>query len=90
MFGDLFAEEKDEEIPVTVANGKNVIFHSSHTYKKSLPQPPLPRSPTNLCGLINQGGTCYLNSLIQTLFFTPEFRGKDSFLTCVQTILTQS
>ena len=25
-------------------------------------------------GLSNQGGTCYLNSLIQTLFMTPEFR----------------
>jgi ubiquitin carboxyl-terminal hydrolase 47 len=25
-------------------------------------------------GLKNQGATCYLNSLIQTLFMTPEFR----------------
>eukprot|EP01083_Nonionella_stella_P288520 981783_1 len=27
-----------------------------------------------LCGLQNQGATCYLNALIQTLFLTPEFR----------------
>jgi ubiquitin carboxyl-terminal hydrolase 47 len=33
-------------------------------------------SPPSLhrVGLTNQGGTCYLNSLIQTLFMTPEFR----------------
>ena len=25
-------------------------------------------------GLSNQGATCYMNSLLQTLYFTPEFR----------------
>ena len=29
---------------------------------------------TGYVGLINQAMTCYLNSLIQTLFMTPEFR----------------
>eukprot|EP00483_Globobulimina_turgida_P011269 UN11291 len=29
---------------------------------------------SSFVGLKNQGATCYLNSLIQTLFLTPEFR----------------
>lgn len=76
MFGDLFAEEDEEESAITVTNAKKTFCHSSSKAKKVLQEPPGLRGPTGLCGLINQGGTCYLNSLIQTLFFTPEFRGK--------------
>ncbi|CAF0845439.1 unnamed protein product [Didymodactylos carnosus] len=47
---------------------------SSSTTQKSVEKPPLPRNQTNLAGLYNQGATCYLNALIQTLCFTPEFR----------------
>jgi ubiquitin carboxyl-terminal hydrolase 47 len=32
------------------------------------------KSETGFAGLSNQGATCYLNSLLQTLFMTPEFR----------------
>jgi ubiquitin carboxyl-terminal hydrolase 40 len=48
------------------------------SYKNSnqgLPLPPAKRKDVNLCGIINQGATCYLNTLIQTLFYTKEFRG---------------
>ena len=38
--------------------------------------PPRSRAPCGLSGINNQGATCYLNSLIQTLVYTPEFRGK--------------
>lgn len=68
MFGDLFEED--------------FSFISNNHYgkgKKSKPresEPPAPRDFTNLSGIKNQGGTCYLNSLLQTLLFTPEFRGE--------------
>ena len=32
------------------------------------------KSKTGFCGLSNQGATCYLNSLLQSLYMTPEFK----------------
>jgi len=65
MFGDLFEEDGDGYMstPGTGVKGRES-------------EPPPPRGKVKLCGIKNQGGTCYLNSLIQTLLFTPEFRGK--------------
>ncbi|NXB73545.1 UBP40 hydrolase, partial [Donacobius atricapilla] len=66
MFGDLF--EEDFSFISNNHCGKG---------KKSKPRDselPAPRDFTNLSGIKNQGGTCYLNSLLQTLLFTPEFR----------------
>ncbi|XP_041119519.1 ubiquitin carboxyl-terminal hydrolase 40 isoform X2 [Polyodon spathula] len=67
MFGDLF--EEDTVAFVGDCKGSNV--------KKSRvndAEPPPPRGAVTLSGIKNQGGTCYLNSLLQTLLFTPEFR----------------
>ena len=44
--------------------------------KNNDPMPLSPRLSCGFCGIFNQGATCYLNSLLQTLFMTPEFRGK--------------
>ena len=42
------------------------------------PTPPtrdyFAKSETGFCGLSNQGATCYLNSLLQSLYMTPEFK----------------
>ncbi|XP_018608158.1 ubiquitin carboxyl-terminal hydrolase 47 isoform X2 [Scleropages formosus] len=42
--------------------------YSSYSYASIL------KSETGYVGLVNQAMTCYLNSLLQTLFMTPEFR----------------
>ncbi|XP_055442480.1 ubiquitin carboxyl-terminal hydrolase 40 isoform X8 [Bubalus kerabau] len=65
MFGDLFEEDYSS---VSNNNGKGKRL------KTNALEPPAPREFTNLSGIRNQGGTCYLNSLLQTLHFTPEFR----------------
>lgn len=63
MFGALFDDEGD-------------AGSSAATTTCGVERPPLARDlKTQLCGIANQGATCYLNSLLQTLFFTPEFRG---------------
>ena len=78
MFGSLF--ETDEE------GSKNSKSGTTGRVSKQnkLNWPPQPRGVTGICGLRNQGATCYLNSLLQTLFFTPEFRGKFDILTSEQ------
>ncbi|KAJ8256053.1 hypothetical protein COCON_G00199170 [Conger conger] len=65
MFGNLF-EEDEESFSAVPTGGKAA--------KGADAEPPPPRTTVKLSGLKNQGGTCYLNSLLQTLLFTPEFR----------------
>ncbi|XP_049596630.1 ubiquitin carboxyl-terminal hydrolase 40 [Syngnathus scovelli] len=66
MFGNLFEEDGDEAEGAFSSGGTRVA--------KAGDEPPAPRGRSKLCGIRNQGGTCYLNSLLQTLLFTPEFR----------------
>ena len=63
MFAGLFEEEMVQN---------DVKMESGSSASKP---PPPPRNHTQLCGLSNLGATCYLNSLLQTLHYTPEFRG---------------
>ncbi|XP_017654877.1 ubiquitin carboxyl-terminal hydrolase 40 isoform X2 [Nannospalax galili] len=66
MFGNLFEEDYSSVSENQYGKGKKL--------KTKALEPPAPREFTNLSGIRNQGGTCYLNSLLQTLHFTPEFR----------------
>ncbi|XP_012922219.1 ubiquitin carboxyl-terminal hydrolase 40 isoform X2 [Heterocephalus glaber] len=66
MFGDLFEED--------CSGVSNNQYGKGKTLKAKPLEPPAPREFTNLSGIRNRGGTCYLNSLLQTLHFTPEFR----------------
>lgn len=64
MFSSLFGDEDDL--------GSSV---SEHSTKLDIQRPQPPRNSTGLSGLSNLGATCYLNALLQTLHYTPEFRG---------------
>ncbi|KAG8184262.1 hypothetical protein JTE90_001081 [Oedothorax gibbosus] len=61
MFGSLFDDERPAGVMTSV-----------HTLQT--PMPPSRRLPCGLSGIENQGATCYLNSLLQTLLYTPEFK----------------
>lgn len=65
MLQDLFNEDGGDG---------DFCYQTTTSSKTSVEKPLQPRNETNLCGLQNQGATCYLNALIQTLLFTPEFR----------------
>ncbi|XP_053373071.1 ubiquitin carboxyl-terminal hydrolase 40-like isoform X2 [Mercenaria mercenaria] len=63
LLGNLFEEEGSASGEIT-----------TRSHKSGIPAPPRPRGQCQLSGLDNQGATCYLNSLLQTLLLTPEFR----------------
>ena len=69
LFGGLFEDEAEQDEGNA---GSAVRFDRDNI-------PPPPRLSSGLCGIYNQGATCYLNSLLQTLLMTPEFRGIISF-----------
>ncbi|XP_052226207.1 ubiquitin carboxyl-terminal hydrolase 40-like isoform X2 [Dreissena polymorpha] len=63
LFGNLF-EDNEKFSGVETTSGPKV----------GITPPPRRRPQCQLCGIENQGATCYLNSLLQTLLYTPEFR----------------
>ena len=77
MFENLFDDQDDvQQQAVEESHGALPSYYAtrpSHCAHK-MDLPPQMRQESNLVGLINQGATCYLNSLFQTLFMTPIFR----------------
>ena len=62
MLGDLFSDEEKKT--------EKLLTEKSMVDSMELPE--IQRK--KFVGLKNQGATCYLNSLFQTLFFIPEIR----------------
>ena len=55
----------------------NLYFNNNDSYENLCANSVPSRDNTDVfkfVGLSNQGATCYLNSLLQTLYMTPEFR----------------
>jgi len=74
MFGDVFDTPED----LLEGNQLGTILTPAQRRPKNcahfLDLPTLQRENNLFVGLRNQGATCYLNSLIQALYMSPEFR----------------
>ena len=53
----------------------------------SLTEPEQPKGESNFVGLYNQGATCYMNSSLQVLYMTPQFRNLINSLFLCEKIL---
>jgi len=69
MFDNLFSTDDFGDIGSTSTYTAVCASKVSGTQK-----PPAKRSTYGFVGLQNQGATCYLNSLLQTMYMTPELR----------------
>jgi hypothetical protein len=69
-----FVEESEGAAVEAVATGAGGIAGELSRSSKFVGYSFLPKSDTGHVGLVNQGATCYLNSLLQVLYMTPGFR----------------
>lgn len=73
LLGPLFTDGEEGDQLLSAAQARPV------SVADEVQKPPLQRVAAGFAGLMNQyylcrGATCYLNSLLQALYMTPEFR----------------
>lgn len=74
MFDDMFDTEEDLLSGHKEGHVQSSWDRQPRNCAHSLNMPDLPRKKGYPIGLKNQAATCYLNSLLQILYHTPEFR----------------
>ncbi len=79
---DLFNEEVTYDTSPTPTS-KNKRTNCAHT----LTEPEQPKGESNFVGLYYQGATCYMNSWLQVLYMTPQFRNLINSLFLCEKIL---
>jgi len=76
LFGNLFDEngsDNDDDdasrnVCAAACSSGSLTSTAAHDEKPALPEPakpPAARPEHGLCGILNRGATCYLNSLLQ-------------------------
>lgn len=70
MLIDLFGDDQDDQVEVISTSNTKSFGDSRKTIRKPIDS----RSEYGFMGLENQGATCYLNSLLQSMYMTPELR----------------
>jgi len=74
MFGDIFENAEDMEWSAQIGTTLTYEQRKPKNCAHFIDLPPMRRDKYPFCGLKNQGATCYLNSLIQLCYMSPEFR----------------
>eukprot|EP01132_Coremiostelium_polycephalum_P000645 gene645-798_t len=76
LFGNLYDDDQDDPQQHQQSFIGPLLNHNYSSSSRYMRKPTEKRSDYGFVGLLNQGATCYLNSLIQMLYLTPELKNE--------------